>query len=142
MNYVGIDLPEKTITVCVLDQFRIVRKRRTLSCTQTESIRAFVDGLRPFQATVKATASYLWLVELIESLAQEVILAHPGKLRIITESTKKTDRLDAQILAEFLVLNMIPGPIGRPRGSARVYAPASENCGFCEGNGAHSPQAA
>ena len=36
------------------------------------------------------------------------MLANPKKLRVIAESTKKTDRLDAQILAEFLVLDMIP----------------------------------
>ena len=37
-----------------------------------------------------------------------MILANPKKLRVIAESTKKTDRLDAQILTEFLVLDMIP----------------------------------
>jgi transposase len=35
-------------------------------------------------------------------------LAHPKKLRVIAESTKKTDKLDAQTLAEFLALDMIP----------------------------------
>ncbi|MGA7500919.1 MAG: hypothetical protein WBX00_29665, partial [Isosphaeraceae bacterium] len=34
--------------------------------------------------------------------------ANPKKLRVIAESTKKTDRLDAQVLTEFLVLDMIP----------------------------------
>jgi transposase len=44
----------------------------------------------------------------VEPMADEVILANPKKLRVIAESTKKTDRLDAQILTEFLVLDMIP----------------------------------
>ncbi len=44
----------------------------------------------------------------VEPLADRVVLGNPKKLRVIAESTKKTDRLDAQILAEFLALDMIP----------------------------------
>ena len=57
---------------------------------------------------VEATASYVWFVELVEPLAEKVVLANPKKLRVIAESTQKTDRLDAQVLTEFLVLDMIP----------------------------------
>ena len=108
MNYVGIDLHKKTIVLCVMDQDRKVTGRRTFACCQAEAIRDFFRGLRPFRAVVEATASYEWLVELIEPLADRVILAHPGKLRVIAESAKKTDRLDAAVLAEFLARDMIP----------------------------------
>jgi transposase len=57
---------------------------------------------------VEATASYLWFVELVEPLAERIVLANPKKLRVIAESTKKTDRLDAQVLAEFLARDMVP----------------------------------
>jgi transposase len=63
---------------------------------------------QPFQVVVEATASYPWFVDLVEPWAEKVVLAHPKKLRVIAESTKKTDRLDAQTLAEFLVLDLIP----------------------------------
>jgi transposase len=36
------------------------------------------------------------------------VLAHPGKLRVIAESTRKSDKLDARVLAEFLARDMIP----------------------------------
>ena len=64
---------------------------------------------------VEATASYLWFVELVEPLAEEVVLANPKKLRVIAESTSKTDRLDAQVLAEFLARDQIPGLHPTPR---------------------------
>jgi transposase len=108
MNYVGIDLHKKTIVLCVMDQDRKIRLRRTLTCAQVETIRQTFASLRPFQAVVEATASYHWLVELVEPLADRFVLAHPGKLRVIAESVKKTDRLDAQVLAEFLARDMIP----------------------------------
>jgi transposase len=108
MNFIGVDLHKKSITVCVMDQVRKVLARKTINCKETSEIVDFCRKFRPFKVVLEATASYPWFVELVEPLADEVILANPKKLRIIAESTKKTDKLDAQILAEFLVLGMIP----------------------------------
>ena len=108
MNFIGVDLHKKSITVCVMDQNRKILARKKIACTQTEEIVEFFSRFRPFKVVLEATASYPWFVELVEPLAERVVLANPKKLRVIAESTKKTDRLDAQILAEFLVLDMIP----------------------------------
>jgi transposase len=108
MLYVGLDLHKKTITLCVVDQHAKIVRRKTLLCAQPEAIRAFFQGLGPFQAVVEATASYEWLWQLLQPLAQRLVLAHPKKLRVIAESTRKSDRLDAQVLAEFLARDMIP----------------------------------
>ena len=108
MNYVGCDLHKKTIVLCVMNQDRKILHRRTLACIDVEAILDFFRNLGPFEVVVEATASYEWLVELLEPLAQKVVLANPKKLRIIAESTKKTDKLDAQVLAEFLARDMIP----------------------------------
>ncbi len=108
MYYVGIDLHKKTITVCVVNQERQVMDRKTLYCCVPEMIRDYFAGLGPFEAVVEATASYEWLWQLLEPVAKRLVLAHPKKLRVIAESTRKSDRLDAQVLAEFLALDMIP----------------------------------
>jgi transposase len=108
MNFVGVDLHKKSITLCVVDQNRKVLARKTILCTETDQICDFLRTFQPFKLVVEATASYPWFVELVEPLAEMVVLANPKKLRIIAESTKKTDRIDAQILAEFLALDMIP----------------------------------
>jgi transposase len=108
MNYVGIDLHKNSIVLCVINQDLKVRTRRTFACVQTEAIRDFFATLGPCRVVVEATASYEWLAELIEPLADKFVLANPKKLRVIAESTKKTDKLDAQVLAEFLARDMIP----------------------------------
>src|SRR5208337_2296607 len=105
MNFIGVELHKKSITVCVMDEKRKVLARKTLACTQTDEILEFFRQFRPFKVVVEATASYPWFVE---PLAEKVVLANPKKLRVIAESTKKTDNLDAQVLTEFLVLDMIP----------------------------------
>jgi transposase len=109
MKSVGIDLHKKTITLCVIEHDGAVpRSTRTFACAQPETIAAFFAALGPFQAVVEATAGYQWLFELLEPMAQRLVLAHPGKLRIIAESTRKSDKFDARVLAEFLHLDMIP----------------------------------
>jgi transposase len=108
VKYVGIDLHKKTISIYVCDQERRKLGYKRLACATPELIVKYFQELGPFQAVVEATASYEWLVRLIEPLAERVILAHPQKLRIIAESTRKSDKIDARVLAEFLALDMIP----------------------------------
>jgi transposase len=108
MVYVGIDLHKKTITLCVVNQARGVVVRKTLACSEPDQIVAFFRGLGKFQAVVEATSSYEWLWLLLEPLADRLVLAHPKKLRVIAESTRKSDRIDALVLAEFLAVGMIP----------------------------------
>src|SRR5262245_44544046 len=108
MFYVGIDLHKKTITLCVVSQAREVQARQTLLCAQPEKIVACFRQLGRVQAVVEGTASSEWLWLLLEPLADRLVLAHPKKLRVIAESTRKSDRIDAQVLAEFLAVGMIP----------------------------------
>jgi transposase len=108
MNYVGIDLHKQSISICVVDQSRKVVNRKRFSCARVEQIETFFRESPPFEAVVEATASYEWLFQRLEPLSQRMILAHPGKLRVIAESTRKSDKLDAQVLAEFLAMDMIP----------------------------------
>ncbi len=108
MHNVGIDLHKHGISVCVVNQDRKVLIRKQLPCSEERRIAAFFEELRPFRAVVEATSSYEWLFQLIEPLSDRMMLAHPGKLRVIAESTRKSDKLDAQVLAEFLAMDMIP----------------------------------
>jgi transposase len=115
MKYVGIDLHKKTISVCVMDKERKVLQRRQLCCADMVRIDGFFGQLGEFQAAVEATASYEWLVQRLEPMARRVVLVHPKKLRVIAESVRKTDKIDAEVLAEFLVRDMLP----------RAYRPTS-----------------
>lgn len=108
MNYIGVDLHKKTIVICVVGQDFKVITRRHFACGGMQQIRDWFATQRPFQVAVEATAAYEWFLRLIESDADRVVLAHPGKLRVIAESTRKTDKIDARVLAEFLAHDMLP----------------------------------
>jgi transposase len=111
MHFIGVDLHKQTISICVMQgagNRQQIIARRTLRCDRPEEIRECFAAWVPFEVVVEATSSYEWFVQLLEPLAERIVLAHPKKLRIIAESTKKTDKLDAQVLAEFLARDMIP----------------------------------
>lgn len=111
MKYVGVDLHKHVIRLCVIRVVRGKRKvfvRKGFACCDMEGIRGFFEGLGRFEVVVEATASYEWFFRLVEDLAYRLRLAHPKKLRVIAESTRKTDKIDAEVLAEFLALDMIP----------------------------------
>src|SRR5713101_6696298 len=91
-----------------MNQERKVLQRKSLNCADPDAIVRFFQDQGEFEAVVEATASYEWLWQLLEPLAQRLVLAHPKKLRVIAESKNKSDKLDAQVLAEFLALNMVP----------------------------------
>jgi len=68
----------------------------------------FFRELGEFRVVVEATAAYEWFVRSVEQYAKRVVLAHPRHLRVIAESTRKSDKIDAEVLALFLCLDMIP----------------------------------
>jgi transposase len=108
MKYVGIDLHKQTISVCAVTKDRQVLIRKRFFTRDTDRIRAFFAGLGEFQMVCEATGSYEWLFRLLEPLAARTVLAHPGKLRVIAQSTRKSDRHDAQALAERLAEDAVP----------------------------------
>ena len=112
-KFIGVDLHKQLIVVCAVNQARQVVARQRFHCQEGDRIVAWFAEQGPFEMVVEATASYEWFVALIEPHAERVVLAHPAKLRVIAESTRKSDKLDARVLAEFLALGMIP-PAYRP----------------------------
>lgn len=111
MKYVGVDLHKHLIVLCVVvlvaGRPKVVKRAR-FGCQDSEAIRAFFRELGTFQVVVEATAAYEWFFLLIEDLADRLVLAHPKKLRVIAESTRKSDKVDAEVLGTFLALDMIP----------------------------------
>ena len=135
MRYVGVDLHKQTISLCVVElagRERKVVQRKRFRCGDEESIAAYFAGLGSYEAVVEATASYEWFVQLIEPTAARIVLAHPGKLRVIAESKNKTDKLDAQTLAEFLALDQVPES-WRPTPRVREHRTLVRLRAYCQG---------
>jgi transposase len=61
-----------------------------------------------WQVCFEASCGYGWLYERLKKMAQKVVVAHPGQLRLIFRSKRKNDRVDAEKLAKLLYLDEVP----------------------------------
>lgn len=111
MRFIGADLHKQSITFCVVELVKgksTVVHRARIQCRDTARIEKFLRANVPCALVVETTIGYEWFVELAEKIVGRVALAHATKLRIIAESTRKTDKIDAFVLADFLAKDMIP----------------------------------
>jgi transposase len=116
MCYVGIDLHKKRSRYVVLDQAGRVFKKETIASTPEEFKREF-SSLDPSTAVValEATINWYWAVDALQELGLEVHLADPRKVRLIAESTIKTDTVDATALANLARMRWLPESRITPR---------------------------
>jgi transposase len=62
----------------------------------------------PWTVVFETTCGYGFLYDKLVSLGAKVVVAHPGRLRLIFRSKQKNDRVDARKLALLLLLDQVP----------------------------------
>ncbi len=105
MEHCGIDLHQKSSQVTVVDAEGEVLERATIPTTRVGLERWFGRRER-MRILVEASGSSPWVVRLLRELGHEVDVIDPRRVRMIAESTLKTDRIDADTLAELARLRM------------------------------------
>jgi transposase len=94
----GLDVGDRSSWYCVLDEAGQVLLERKLATTAKALGEIF--GSMPRSRVALETGTHSpWMSRLLTKLGHEVIVAHARKVRLIGESRKKDDRLDAQTLA-------------------------------------------
>ena len=99
MENCGIDLHQKSSQVTVVDEDGEILERATIATTRVGLERWFGRRER-MRILVEASGSSPWVVRLLSGLGQEVEVIDPRRVRLIAQSTLKTDRIDADTLAE------------------------------------------
>jgi transposase len=107
MWHVGIDLHRETVVIAAVNDAGQVTKPVTARCEDAAAIVEVVKSLGTFRAVIEASATYRWLYDLLRPHGT-VLLAHPFRLRAMVQRRAKTDKLDAQLLANLLRIDQIP----------------------------------
>src|SRR6516162_4194532 len=95
---IGLDLGDRNSWYCVLDEAGRIQVEQRVPTTANALQGVFSTMPRSRVALETGTHSP-WISRLLCELGHEVIVAHARKVRLIGESRKKDDRLDAQTLA-------------------------------------------
>ena len=107
MWHVGIDLHRATVVLAAVNDAGEAMTPSPSACADTVAIAKPVKTSRGFRAVIEATGTYRWLYDLLRPYGT-ILLAHPLRLRAMIQRRTKTDKLDAQLLANLLRINQIP----------------------------------
>lgn len=96
--YAGVDLAVKRSQIATLDAQGQAAEMTSVFTTRAGLTRWF--GKRaPMRIVLEAGGSSPWVDRLLRELGHQVIVVNPRRVRLIAESTLKTDAVDAAVLA-------------------------------------------
>jgi len=95
---IGMDLGDKTSRYCELDdQGEVVREGGVL--TTKKAMAQKFGAMSRCRIALEVGTHSPWVSRLLKSLGHEVIVANARQVKLISASSRKDDRLDAQTLA-------------------------------------------
>lgn len=105
MRYCGIDVHKNYSRFCVVNEDGQKVAQGKVRTTEPEIRRQF-DGQEPMQIVLESGTHATWLARALDDCGHEVIVAHARRIQLIAESKRKTDAIDAEILARLLRADM------------------------------------
>lgn len=123
MLYVGVDAHKSESQITVMDQSGKILRRARVKSTREELTKVLKGYGQPLKSVLEASYSWGPMYDWLEDLSDEVVLAHPAKVRAIADARIKTDRIDSETLAHLLRADLIPAayaPSKDIRGTKRV----------------------
>lgn len=103
---IGMDLSDRHAQLCMMDAEGSILEEAKISLT-AQQLRKRFGSCERARIAIEAGTHSPWVNRLLSECGHEVIVANPRKLRMIYQSDKKTDRMDAQCLAR--LARMDPG---------------------------------
>src|ERR1700724_1959899 len=95
---IGLDLGDRSSWYCVLDDAGEVLLEQRLGTTP-KAMREVFGGMPRSRIALETGMHSPWVSRWLSELGHEVIVAHARNVRLIGESRRKDDRLDARTLA-------------------------------------------
>ncbi len=108
MNYMGIDQHNQYCYMTIMDKEGNVLKSDAV-WNDRDEIKRFLDGVGgETKAVVEAGRASYRMVDLLEEMDVELMMADPAQVKAIAYAKIKTDKRDSKVLADLLRTNLIP----------------------------------
>lgn len=105
MRNVGLDVHKKYTHFTELDERGLVLRQGKIGNEELPAL--FSDG-EARRVVLEAGRNWYYVYELLESLVDEVKLAHPLRTKAIASAKVKTDKVDSKTLADLLRTDYVP----------------------------------
>ncbi len=120
MLYLGLDVHQKQSTFCVRNEDGKEVLTETIRGGWDQVLARLAAFTEPFAVCYEASCGYGALYDRLSALSRRVVVAHPGRLRLIFKSKRKNDRVDARALCKLLYLDEVP-TVHVPAGQVRAW---------------------
>ena len=105
---IGLDVHRDFAQVAIWQDGRVRQAGQV--ATIPEALRVFADSLvASDEVALEATGNTHAIVRLLQARVGRVVVSNPQKTRAIAEAKVKTDKVDAEILAQLLAADYLPG---------------------------------
>lgn len=98
ISVMGLDLGDRQSAYCLMDEAGKVAQRGTVGTNEPHLTR-WACAMVPTRFVMEAGTHSIWVRRLLMRLGHEVLVANPNRMKLITQSTNKNDRVDAEWLA-------------------------------------------
>ena len=95
---IGMDLGDKTSRCCAIDENGEVLFERSVATTK-KGMAQLLGAMARCRIALEVGTHSPWVSRLLKSLGHEVIVANARQVKLISQSTRKDDQLDARTLA-------------------------------------------
>jgi len=105
---IGLDVHQRSSSLSIVDENGKTVKQMKVRGGWDALIEVLRAVDHPFSICYEASCGYGCLHDKLARIARRVVVAHPGRLRLIFRSKQKNDRADAKKLATLLFLDQVP----------------------------------
>lgn len=121
MYYGGIDAHKQYLTIVVVDrEGKRVHRAGRVDTDGREPLLATLEPFRPLEVVVETCPFWPWIHDALRPTEVGFHLAHAAKVEAIAKSKKKTDKIDAELLARMLLAGLIPEVYPKPADQREV----------------------
>ena len=98
---IGMDLGDQSSRYCVLEESGEVEAEGSVATTKKAMLQKFA-GLKRCRIAIEVGTHSPWVSRLLKHLGYEVIVANARQVKLISQSSRKNDRVDARTLARLV----------------------------------------
>jgi transposase len=109
VRYAGLDVHKRFIEVCIIDRSGKPNFRGKTGCTRDELVAFAKSKLKPTDQVALESTTNAWpVVEILRPFVARIVVGNPLKTKAIAEAKVKTDKVDAEVLAQLLRCDYLP----------------------------------
>lgn len=107
-RFIGLDVHKAVVEACIVDDEGKRLFRRRIECTRDALLRFARELTQEDSVALEVTTNAWAVADLIQPFVGRVVVSNPLKTKAIAEAKVKTDKVDAEVLAQLLRCDYLP----------------------------------